>query len=90
MLLAQEAATVDLLTEGRFELGIGAGWMGQDYRRLGATFDPPGVRLQRLKEAVEILGYHFSGEAFSFEGAHYRVIDAEPKPMPAQRPDRPS
>lgn len=89
MLLAQEAATVDLLTDGRFELGIGAGWMGQDYRRLGATFDPPSVRIARLKEAVQIVGYHFSGEPFSFEGAHYRVTDAEPKPMPAQRPRPP-
>ncbi|MPZ90930.1 MAG: TIGR03621 family F420-dependent LLM class oxidoreductase [Actinobacteria bacterium] len=89
MLLAQEAATVDLLTDGRLELGIGAGWMGQDYRRLGATFDPPSIRLARLKEAVEILGKHFRGEPFSFEGAHYRVTDAEPKPMPAQRPRPP-
>lgn len=48
LLLAQEAATVDLLTEGRLELGIGAGWLGQDYERLGITFDPPSVRLHRF------------------------------------------
>jgi probable F420-dependent oxidoreductase len=89
MLLAQEAATVDLLTGGRFELGIGAGWMSLDYRRLGATFDPPGVRLQRLKESVEILGHHFIGKPFSFEGVHYQVTDAEPTPMPTQRPRPP-
>lgn len=89
LLLAQEAATVDLLSEGRLELGIGAGWMGQDYERLGITFDPPSVRFQRLKEAVAIVGLHFRGEAFSFDGSHYRVTDAQPKPMPAQRPRPP-
>lgn len=89
LLLAQEAATVDLLTEGRLELGIGAGWMGQDYKRLGVSFDAPDVRLRRLREAVEIVGLHFRGDPFSFEGSHYGVADAQPNPMPVQRPRPP-
>ncbi len=89
LLLAQEAATVDVLTDGRLELGIGAGWMGQDYKRLGTIFDPPDVRLGRFKEAVELLDLHFSGESFSFDGVHYRATDVEPKPMPVQQPRPP-
>lgn len=89
LLLAQEAATVDVLTDGRFELGVGAGWMGQDYGRLGATFDPPDVRVRRFKEAVELVGLYLSGEPFSFEGSHYRVSDVEPRPVPVQRPGPP-
>ncbi len=86
LLLAQEAATVDLLSDGRLELGIGAGWMGRDYQRLGASFDPPTLRLQRLKEAVTIIDSYFRGEEFSFEGTHFVVKEIEPKPLPAQRP----
>lgn len=86
LLLAQEAATVDLLTEGRLELGIGAGWMGQDYERLGIEFDIPRVRFERLQEAVAILGLHFRGEDFSFEGVHYKAKDVNPNPKPVQQP----
>jgi alkanesulfonate monooxygenase SsuD/methylene tetrahydromethanopterin reductase-like flavin-dependent oxidoreductase (luciferase family) len=63
--------------------------MGQDYQRLGIAFDPPTVRLQRLKEAVAIVSLYFRGEPFSFDGAHYQVKDALPKPMPAERPRPP-
>lgn len=89
LLVAQEAATVDLLTDGRLELGIGAGWMGQDYQRLGIEFEAPRRRLQRLQEAVTILDLYFRGEEFSFNGSHYRVEKAEPNPLPAQRPRPP-
>jgi probable F420-dependent oxidoreductase len=78
VLLAQEAATVHLLTEGRFELGIGAGWNTVDYTRLGVPFEAPKVRLGKMKEAVEILERYFTGETFSFEGEHYNVRDVEP------------
>jgi probable F420-dependent oxidoreductase len=81
VLLAQEAATVHLLTDGRFELGIGAGWNGVDYSRLGIPFEPPGVRLGKMREAVHIIEKYFEGETFSFEGEHYRVEDVEPVPV---------
>jgi probable F420-dependent oxidoreductase len=86
LLLVQEAATVDLLTEGRLELGIGAGWMGQDYTRLGMKFDPPKVRLQRPKEAVTIVDRFFDGQVFSFDGRHYRVQDAQAYPASVRKP----
>lgn len=89
LLLAQEAATVDLLTEGRLELGIGAGWMSQDYERLRMEFASPGIRLGRLKEAVEIVDLYFTGEPFSFEGHHYEVGQHQPSPVPAQHPRPP-
>jgi probable F420-dependent oxidoreductase len=81
VLLAQEAATVHLLTEGRFELGIGAGWNGVDYTRTGIPFEAPKVRLGKMKEAVEILDRYFAGETFSFEGEHYNVQEVEPVPV---------
>ncbi|MGH2806336.1 MAG: TIGR03621 family F420-dependent LLM class oxidoreductase [Actinomycetota bacterium] len=78
VLMAQEAETVNLLTGGRLELGLGAGWWGQDYERLGIEFAAPRVRLERLQEAVEIVDRYFTGEPFSFEGRHYRVAGVDP------------
>ena len=60
-LLAKDAATMDVMTDGRFELGIGAGWMAADYRWTGIPFDPPGVRVARLAEAVQIIKAFFAG-----------------------------
>src|SRR3954452_381318 len=53
--LAKEAATVDLLTDGRLELGIGAGWNPADYRKTGLTFESPGTRIGKLEEALRII-----------------------------------
>lgn len=82
LLTAHEAATVHLLSGGRFELGIGAGWLRSDYTRLGMEFAAPGVRVGRLAEAVEIVTLYFRGESFSFEGRHYRIDGAEPLALP--------
>jgi probable F420-dependent oxidoreductase len=80
-LLAKEAATIDLLTDGRFELGIGAGWMEADYRQSGLPFDTPGVRVDRLTEAVRIVKAYFTGEGpVTFEGRYYRIDGLEPFP----------
>ena len=86
--LAREALSLDLLSEGRFELGIGAGWMESDYAVLGQPFDPPAQRIERLAEAVAILKACFAGGRVDFEGAHYRVqgLNAEP---PATQPGGP-
>ncbi|GAB4198422.1 MAG: hypothetical protein OHK0022_17750 [Roseiflexaceae bacterium] len=67
-LLAREAATVDLLSDGRFELGLGAGWNADEYRRAGVAFDPPGVRVERLRESVQILKRLLAGGPVSFAG----------------------
>jgi probable F420-dependent oxidoreductase len=82
--LAREAATVDLLTDGRLELGIGAGHAAPEYAEVGLPFDPARVRVERLGEALEILTRLFEGETVTFAGAHYR-IDGHTL-YPARRP----
>jgi probable F420-dependent oxidoreductase len=87
--LAREAATLDILSDGRFELGLGTGWYREDYRNLGIAFDSPGVRISRMEEAVTILNKAFSGEGFSFQGKFYNVEDFKLAEMPVQRPRPP-
>lgn len=82
LLTSHEAATVQLLTEGRLELGLGAGWLKRDYDRLGVEFAEPRVRVERLEEAVAIFERYFEGDVFSFSGRHYEVHDAEPLRLP--------
>jgi probable F420-dependent oxidoreductase len=81
-LLGRDATTLALLSEGRFELGIGAGWMERDYRQLGIPMDAAGERVGRLAEAIEILRRGWSGERFSFRGAHYALEDFQGLPGP--------
>ncbi|MBW3664117.1 MAG: TIGR03621 family F420-dependent LLM class oxidoreductase [Actinobacteria bacterium] len=88
-LLARDAATVDVLTDGRLELGIGAGWMSSDYETSGIPFDPPGTRIDRLAEAVTILKGLFAGEPVSHSGHNYRIDGLEGRPAPVQRPHPP-
>jgi probable F420-dependent oxidoreductase len=83
-LLAREAATLDLLTDGRFELGIGAGHTPSEYREIGMVFDPAPVRVERLNESVTILRRLFDGENLTFTGRHYRT--EEHRLFPARRP----
>jgi probable F420-dependent oxidoreductase len=72
-LLARDAMTLALLSDGRFELGIGAGWMERDYRQLGLPLDPGRDRVARLAEAIEIIRRCWSGEEVSFRGVHYNL-----------------
>src|SRR5437762_4611211 len=72
LVLAKEAATLDVLSDGRLELGIGAGWMHTDYETSGIPFDRAGVRIDHLQEAVTVIKGLMTGEPFSFEGAHYK------------------
>jgi probable F420-dependent oxidoreductase len=88
-ILAKEAATIDLLSGGRLELGIGAGWMRSDYDQLGLPYDPPAVRVDRFEEALHIVKQCFTGERFTYHGEHYRITDYAGRPLPVQRP-RPS
>jgi len=73
VVLAKEAATLDLLSDGRLELGIGAGWMHTDYETSGIPFERAGVRIDRLQEAVTVVKGLLAGEPFSFEGTHYKI-----------------
>lgn len=89
VLLAKEAATVDVLSDGRFELGIGAGWVPSEYHQIGLRFDSGGVRLNRLRESVQIIKQYFTGESFSFDGHHYRIENLAGYPLPVQQPHPP-
>lgn len=86
---AKEMATLDLLSEGRLELGIGAGWMASDYEQSGIPLDPPGVRVDKLAEAIAILKGLFAPGPFSFQGEHYTVTDLDGEPKPVQAPHPP-
>ena len=88
--VAKEAATVDVLTNGRLELGLGAGWVVADYDKTGIPFDAPGVRLERLRETVQICKAFFSdADAVTFAGKHYRIENLDASPRPVQRPRPP-
>ncbi|MCB0107074.1 MAG: TIGR03621 family F420-dependent LLM class oxidoreductase [Caldilineaceae bacterium] len=84
--LARDAATVDLLTDGRLELGLGTGWARSDYEQAGLPLDPPGVRVDRLQEAIQVLKGAWRSEPFSFTGNHYQIKELTGLPTPAQRP----
>jgi len=89
VVLAKEAATIDLLSDGRFDLGLGAGWMASDYEQAGIPFDSPGTRISRMEEALTIIKGLFTGEPFTFAGEHYRVTGIEGSPRPLQMPHPP-
>jgi len=89
VLVAREAATLDLLSDGRLELGLGAGHMKSEYDQAGLSFDPGGTRVERLTEAVVIVKGVLAGEPFTFSGRHYRVAGHRIHPLPVQRPHPP-
>jgi probable F420-dependent oxidoreductase len=90
VVLAKEAATLDVLSEGRFELSLGAGWMRTDYHEAGLTYDTPRVRVERFEEAVQVLqGLLHTDGPFSFDGAYYQVHQHTLHPRPVQRPGPP-
>jgi len=89
IVLAKECATLDLLSDGRLEIGIGAGWLRTDYEQAGMPYDPPGVRVARCEEAIAVLKGHFGDGPFSFEGEHYTITGHDGTPKPVQKPHPP-
>jgi probable F420-dependent oxidoreductase len=89
LVLAKELATLDRLSNGRLEIGLGAGWMGSDYTQAGMPFDAPGDRVGRLQETVQIMKAFFAGGAVDFVGDHYTITEHEMYPPPVQRPAPP-
>jgi probable F420-dependent oxidoreductase len=87
--LAQELATLDVLSGGRLDAAIGAGWNEPEYRAIGLPFDPIRVRQARLAEAIAVLKGCFGEGAFSFAGEHYTITDYDAYPKPIQRPHPP-
>jgi len=86
--LARELATIDQLSAGRLEVGLGAGWKSLDYARSGIPMDPPKVRVDRMIEHTRVLQGLFTGEPFTFHGEHYDITDLEGTPKP-HRPGGP-
>lgn len=89
VVLAKEVATLDVLSEGRVEFGIGAGWMNTDYEQSGIPHDSAGVRIDRLAESLEVCKAIFSGETVDFTGEHYDVTGYRGFPKPVQSPHPP-
>jgi probable F420-dependent oxidoreductase len=87
--LARELSTIDLLSDGRLEIGIGAGWMTVDYEKAGLTLDRPGVRIDRLAESIAVLKGLMADGPFTFSGQHYQVTELDGSPKPPQRPHPP-
>jgi probable F420-dependent oxidoreductase len=89
VVLAREAATVDLLTAGRLELGLGGGHMQREYDEAGLLYEAGATRVERLSEAVTIIKGLLEGGPVTFSGRHYRVTDHKIHPLPVQRPRPP-
>lgn len=86
LVLAREVATLDWLSGGRFEFGIGAGWNTGDYRQLGIPYPRPGLRIDRLAEGLPLMKRLLAGETVDHQGARYRLGQARIAPQPVQRP----
>jgi len=87
--LAKEIATLDIVSEGRVELGMGAGWMKSDYDELGIAYDPPGTRVDRLEEGVRVVKALWGEGKADFDGSHYQLRQASGRPRPVQSPRPP-
>jgi probable F420-dependent oxidoreductase len=88
-LVAHEAATLDWLSDGRFELGLGAGWLRGEYDQMGISFDPPRTRIARLAEAAQVIAGLLAGDNVSFRGSHYTIDSLRLPIAPVQRPRLP-
>ena len=84
VLLAKMAATLDVISGGRLELGIGWGSVPDELRAYGFGPEPPAVRAAKLRETLEILDLMFAGEAFDYDGTHFQLERAIGRPVPAQ------
>ena len=88
-LLAKSLTTIDHISNGRLEVGLGAGWMEQEYRANGYEFPSVGTRLRQLDEGLQILKAMFTENRANFKGRYYTVTDAPNNPKPVQKPHPP-
>ena len=88
LVLAKELASIDLLSNGRLEIGLGAGWMKSDYDEAGMSYDAPATRVDRFEEGLAVIIGLLGPDPFSFEGKHYTIANHNglPKPVQAPRP----
>ncbi|WP_166908726.1 TIGR03621 family F420-dependent LLM class oxidoreductase [Mycobacterium sp. DL440] len=83
------AATIDVISGGRFDLGLGAGYLASEYAAAGIALDPPATRVDRLEEAVDVIRALFVGAPVHHAGQHYRINGLAGSPSPVQRPHPP-
>lgn len=86
VVLAKELATLDVLSDGRSEIGLGAGWMLSDYEQAGMSYDSPKVRIDRFIEGLAIIRGALGPDVFSFDGDHYKISNYNGFPKPLQQP----
>ncbi len=86
LVLAKEIATLDVMSEGRVEFGLGAGWMRSDYEQAGMIYDEPSVRVDRLEESIRVMKALWAGERVDFAGTHYTLQGALGWPSPYRTP----
>lgn len=86
VVLAKEVATLDLVSEGRVEFGLGAGWMVSDYDQSGIALDPPGIRIDRMVESLHAMKAMWADGKAELEGRHYTIRGAEGTPRPVSSP----
>ena len=84
VLLAKQAATLDLFSGGRFQLGLGCGYFQGDYLHTGIPFEPVGTRISRLEEAIRVIKRYLSDDTLTFSGQHYQVQGMATRPKPVQ------
>jgi len=89
VVLAREFATLDVISSGRVEIGLGAGWFDRDYQSTGIAFDRGRVRVARLAEAVTLMKRLFTEDEVTFEGTYYRTTKSECRPKTVQQPRPP-
>ena len=89
VVLAKELATLDMLSGGRVEVGLGAGWVTAEYDGLGIAMDRPGVRIERLAETAELLKAHWAGSPLAYDGKFVRASGVAGRPLPVQQPHPP-
>ena len=87
--LGHDLATLDLLSNGRLDVAIGAGWNKPEYDAMGLAYDLPATRVERLAEAVTVLKGYFGDDPFSFAGTYYSITELDGQPKPVQRPHPP-
>ncbi len=88
-LVAQQAITIDHVSGGRLELGIGAGWFEEEHERFGFRFEDPPRRVDRFREAIQVIDSLVRGEETTYDGRYYRLKQAQLRPAPVQSPRPP-
>jgi probable F420-dependent oxidoreductase len=87
--LAQDLASLDVLSSGRLDIALGAGWNEPEYAAIGLPFDPVGIRISRLEESIAVIKGLIADGPFSFRGKHYTIAEMDGQPKPVQRPHPP-